>query len=49
MYPSSCSVYGASDDVVDEESEPKPVSLYAELKMETERALLAMDRTNSSR
>ena len=46
VYPSSCSVYGASDDVVDEESEPKPVSLYAELKMEAERALLAMDRTN---
>lgn len=45
VYPSSCSVYGASDEMVDELSETNPVSLYAELKVENERALLAMDRT----
>jgi nucleoside-diphosphate-sugar epimerase len=42
VYPSSCSVYGASEELVDEETVPNPVSLYAELKVENERALLGM-------
>jgi nucleoside-diphosphate-sugar epimerase len=39
IYPSSCSVYGANDDVVDEESAPNPVSLYAEFKVLAEEAI----------
>jgi nucleoside-diphosphate-sugar epimerase len=39
VYPSSCSVYGATDAIVDEESALNPVSLYAETKVRAERAL----------
>ena len=39
VYPSSCSVYGANDDVVDEESALNPVSLYAETKVRAEEAI----------
>ena len=39
VYPSSCSVYGASDHVVDEQSAPNPVSLYAEAKVLAEEAV----------
>lgn len=40
VFASSCSVYGASDEVMDEKSETVPVSLYAEAKLRAERVLL---------
>jgi nucleoside-diphosphate-sugar epimerase len=44
VFASSCSVYGASDELMTEESEVTPVSLYAETKVDSERELLtAMD------
>jgi len=39
VYPSSCSVYGANDQIVDEGSAPNPVSLYAECKVAAEEAI----------
>ena len=42
VYPSSCSVYGATDDTVNERSELHPVSLYARCKIAVEQALLDM-------
>ena len=41
VFASTCSVYGASDSVVDETSELNPVSLYAATKIDSERILLA--------
>jgi nucleoside-diphosphate-sugar epimerase len=41
IFASSCSVYGASDEVMDEESIARPISLYAETKVDSEKALLA--------
>ena len=43
IYASSCSVYGASDDVLDERSALHPVSLYARAKIESEKALLTLN------
>lgn len=40
VFASTCSVYGASDDIIDESSELNPVSLYATTKIDAERALL---------
>jgi len=40
IFASTCSVYGASNGVLDEESDLRPVSLYAKTKMESESALL---------
>jgi nucleoside-diphosphate-sugar epimerase len=40
VFASSCSVYGASDSIVDEKSETIPVSLYAETKLHSESVLL---------
>jgi len=40
IYASSCSVYGASDDLLTESSTLNPLSLYARAKMGAERALL---------
>jgi nucleoside-diphosphate-sugar epimerase len=40
IFASTCSVYGASDQIVDERSALNPVSLYALTKVESERALL---------
>ena len=40
IFASSCSVYGASDIVMTEKSETKPISLYAQTKVDSERALL---------
>jgi nucleoside-diphosphate-sugar epimerase len=40
LFASSCSVYGASDDLMDEKSETQPISLYAETKLHSERVLL---------
>jgi nucleoside-diphosphate-sugar epimerase len=46
LFASSCSVYGASDDLMDEKSETVPISLYAETKLQSERVLLdARSRT----
>ena len=40
LFASSCSVYGASDYIVDEQSATMPISLYAETKLNSERVLL---------
>ena len=42
IFASTCSVYGASDELLDERSELKPVSLYARSKIACERVLLTM-------
>jgi nucleoside-diphosphate-sugar epimerase len=41
LFASSCSVYGATDLEMDENSHVQPVSLYGRTKLESERALLA--------
>jgi len=41
VFASSCSVYGATDDEVDERSKENPISVYAQTKVDSERALLA--------
>ena len=43
VYASSCSVYGASSETLDERSELNPVSLYARAKIGCERTLLALN------
>lgn len=40
IFASSCSVYGSSDEIVDENSTLNPVSLYARTKIESEQELL---------
>ena len=40
LFASTCSVYGASDEVVDEKSDLNPVSLYAATKIDSEQILL---------
>jgi nucleoside-diphosphate-sugar epimerase len=40
IYPSSCSVYGASEGIVDEDGPLNPVSLYGRLKEQAETAIL---------
>lgn len=46
IFASSCSVYGASESVMDEKSETVPISLYAETKLQSEQVLLeAASRT----
>ena len=40
VFASSCSVYGASEDLMDERSLTEPISLYAETKLNSERVLL---------
>lgn len=42
IFASTCSVYGASDNVLDESSELNPVSLYARSKIASERVLMKM-------
>jgi nucleoside-diphosphate-sugar epimerase len=41
IFASSCSVYGASEQVMDENSQAQPISLYADTKVDSEEALLA--------
>jgi nucleoside-diphosphate-sugar epimerase len=36
LFPSTCSVYGANDALLDEESELNPLSVYAETKVDAE-------------
>jgi len=43
IFASTCSVYGASDQVLDERSALNPVSLYARTKIESERVLLGLN------
>jgi nucleoside-diphosphate-sugar epimerase len=40
LFASSCSVYGATDHEMEENSELQPISLYAQTKVDSERALL---------
>lgn len=42
VFASTCSVYGASDEVLDEQSVLRPLSLYARTKMESEKVLLSL-------
>jgi len=42
IFASTCSVYGRSDTVPDEESELNPISLYARLKISAEESIRAM-------
>lgn len=41
IFPSTCSVYGANDELVDEESATDPLSLYAQAKLEAEEIIMA--------
>ena len=43
VYASSCSVYGVSDELLDEQSVCSPLSIYARAKLAAERALLGLD------
>ena len=40
VFPSTCSVYGAQDELLDESSSLNPLSLYARTKLESESVLL---------
>jgi nucleoside-diphosphate-sugar epimerase len=40
IFPSTCSVYGAQDELLNEDSQTKPLSLYAESKISAEKILL---------
>jgi len=42
IFASSCSVYGASDEIVDERCKLAPASLYARTKIESEKLLLSI-------
>jgi len=42
VFASTCSVYGASDEILDERSVLRPISLYARTKMESEKMLLSL-------
>jgi len=46
LFASSCSVYGASDELMDEKSETVPISLYAETKLQSEEVLLEAASTH---
>lgn len=43
IFASTCSVYGASDQILDERSALNPLSLYARTKIGSERILLALN------
>jgi nucleoside-diphosphate-sugar epimerase len=40
LFASSCSVYGATDELMDENSQVEPISLYGETKVSSEKTLL---------
>jgi nucleoside-diphosphate-sugar epimerase len=40
VFASTCSVYGASDEILNERSKLRPISLYARTKLESEKLLL---------
>jgi len=41
VFPSTCSVYGINDNLIDELAVPNPLSIYASTKLEAEKYLLA--------
>lgn len=41
-FASTCSVYGANDQMLDEGSEPSPISLYAQTKLASEKVLMQL-------
>ena len=46
VFASTCSVYGACDEMIDERSEVKPVSLYGHTKLASERVLTELAEAN---
>ena len=46
VFASTCSVYGASDEILDEHSALNPISLYARTKVESEKVLLSLADDN---
>jgi len=46
LFASSCSVYGATDELMDENSKVEPVSLYGKTKVSSEEALLESASAN---
>jgi nucleoside-diphosphate-sugar epimerase len=42
VFASTCSVYGTSDEILDERSTLSPISLYARTKIESEKMLLSL-------
>jgi len=46
IFPSTCSVYGINNDLIEENATPNPLSLYAATKLEAERYVL--DNTENS-
>lgn len=46
IFASTCSVYGASDEIMDERSRLNPVSLYAKSKIASERVLADLSDNN---
>lgn len=42
LYASTCSVYGATDEIINEKSSLKPISLYSKSKREAEKAILSI-------
>lgn len=46
VFASSCSVYGATDQMMTEKSVVEPISLYAQTKVESEQALLEAKSAN---
>jgi nucleoside-diphosphate-sugar epimerase len=42
IFASTCSVYGASDEILDERSVLQPISLYGRTKVESEKLLLSL-------
>jgi len=47
VFTSTCSVYGANNDLIDEDAQPNPLSIYAKTKLEAEQYILenAADRS----
>ena len=41
IFPSTCSVYGVNNSLIDESAEPNPLSLYAATKLEAEKYVLS--------
>ncbi|MBU0459989.1 MAG: NAD-dependent epimerase/dehydratase family protein [Nanoarchaeota archaeon] len=48
IFASTCSVYGLSDQILDENAELNPVSLYARSKIESEKGILSLVDENFS-
>ena len=48
IFASTCSVYGKSENILDEKSELNPISLYARSKVESEQAILGLADKNFS-